>query len=356
MPAPLADAGAPTGVLTKPPALKRQVEAAYPPDAAAQQLEGTVVMLIDISETGAVTDVQVTQPAGHGFDEAAVAAVQQFQFEPAEVDNVPAPVRIQYAYQFVWRAGAAARGHRRRRRGAPRRPVNFSGQALERGTRKPLDGAEVALPELELTTVTDAEGRFSFRGVPRGTHEVLVVLGGYDRFRTKETHRRGPGDAGHVLRAEAHLQPVRDGGAQRARAQGGDAHHAPGGRGAAHPRHPGRHAEGGAEPARRGAARLQRRRSSSSAAPARRTPASSWTASASRCCTTSAGSPPSTTRSCWSRWTTCPATSPRYYGDVTGGVINVRSRAPRTDRFHGTVGVSLIESNAVLEGADHRRR
>src|SRR5262245_54171288 len=80
-----ADGGVPTGVLTKPPVLKRQVEAPYPPDAAAQQLEGTVVMFVDISETGAVTNVEVTQPAGHGFDEAAVAAVKQFEFEPAEV-------------------------------------------------------------------------------------------------------------------------------------------------------------------------------------------------------------------------------------------------------------------------------
>ncbi|WNZ63135.1 energy transducer TonB [Myxococcus sp. MxC21-1] len=79
------------------------MEAIYPPEAAAQQLEGTVVMWVDISETGAVSNVEVSQPAGHGFDEAAVEAVRQFQFEPAEVDGVPAPVRIEYAYQFVFR-------------------------------------------------------------------------------------------------------------------------------------------------------------------------------------------------------------------------------------------------------------
>ncbi|RYZ39050.1 MAG: TonB-dependent receptor [Myxococcaceae bacterium] len=189
---PAGDAGAPTGVLTKPPALLRQVEATYPPEAAAQQLEGTVVMFIDISETGAVTNVEITQPAGNGFDEAATAAVKQFQFEPAEVDNVPSPVRIQYAYQFVFRApeptpevatdGGVAE---------PQGPVNFSGKALERGTRKPLVGAEVVLTELDRSTVTDGEGRFSFRGVPVGTHPVVVVLGSYDRFRTQETIAEG---------------------------------------------------------------------------------------------------------------------------------------------------------------------
>src|SRR4051812_42794409 len=161
---PAADAGTPTGVLTQAPVLKRQVEAQYPPEALAQQLEGTVVMNIDISETGAVTDIQVTQPAGHGFDEAAVAAVRQFEFEPAQVDNVPAPVRIEYAYQFVWRAPPPPEGAEPGK--APEPPVNFSGRALERGTRRPLSGAEVALPELQRTTSTDEEGRFSFRGIP----------------------------------------------------------------------------------------------------------------------------------------------------------------------------------------------
>ncbi|MFP2932956.1 energy transducer TonB [Pyxidicoccus sp. 3LG] len=98
------DAGtAGTGVLTRAPALKRQVEAPYPPEALQQGLSGTVVLQVDISDTGAVADVQVVESAGSGFDEAAVAAVRQFEFEPAEVDGVPAPVRITYAYQFVWR-------------------------------------------------------------------------------------------------------------------------------------------------------------------------------------------------------------------------------------------------------------
>src|SRR6476469_5330568 len=103
---PPADGGTPPpaqGVLTKPPAIVRQVEAVYPPEALQQQLSGTVQLQVDISETGAVTEVQVLEPAGHGFDEAAVAAVRQFQFSPAEVDGAPAPVRITYAYQFVWR-------------------------------------------------------------------------------------------------------------------------------------------------------------------------------------------------------------------------------------------------------------
>lgn len=38
------DAGAPTGVLTRPPALTKQVEATFPPEMLDAGLGGTVVM------------------------------------------------------------------------------------------------------------------------------------------------------------------------------------------------------------------------------------------------------------------------------------------------------------------------
>ncbi|QSQ20423.1 TonB-dependent receptor [Pyxidicoccus parkwayensis] len=342
------DAGAPTGVLTKPPALLRQVEAPYPPEAAAQQLEGTVVMVIDISETGAVTNVEVTQPAGHGFDEAAVEAVKQFQFEPAEVDNVPAPVRIQYAYQFVFRPapppenpdGGAAE---------PQAPVNFSGQALERGTRKPLNGAEVVLPELDLSTVADAEGRFSFRGVPIGTHEVLVVQGGYDRFRTKETITEGKETRATyyvqkrifspyetVVRSERERKEVTQTSIQVAEVQ----------------RIPGTQGDtlkvvqnlpGVARPAFNGGQLIIRGTSPQESGvflDGQRIPLLYHFG----------GLTSVYNSELLDAVDYLPGNFSAYYGDITGGVINVRSREPRMDRIHGTVGISLIESSAVIDG------
>jgi TonB family protein len=342
------DAGVPTGVLTKPPALLRQVEAPYPPDAAAQQLEGTVVMFIDISETGAVTKVEVTQPAGHGFDEAAVEAVKQFQFEPAEVDNVPAPVRIQYAYQFVFRPAPppeAADGGAATLEG----PVNFSGQALERGTRNPLNGAEVVLPELDLSTVADAEGRFSFRGVPAGTHEVLVVQGGYDRFRTKETISEGQETRATyyvrkrifspyetVVRTERERKEVTQTSIQVAEVQ----------------RIPGTQGDtlkvvqnlpGVARPAFNGGQLIIRGSSPQESGvflDGQRIPLLYHFG----------GLTSVYNSELLDAVDYLPGNFSSYYGDLTGGVINVRSREPRMDRIHGTVGVSLIESNAVIEG------
>jgi TonB family protein len=345
---PAPDAGAPTGVLTKPPVLKRQVEAQYPPEALTQQLEGTVVMLIDISETGAVTDVQVTKPAGQGFDEAAVAAVRQFEFEPAEVDNVPAPVRIEYAYQFVWRAPpppAEGTGTGP----APEPPVNFSGRALERGTRKPLSGAEVALPELQRTTSTDEQGRFSFRGVPKGSHEVIIVLSGYNRFRTRETINEGQETQATyyvqrrifsqyetVVRSERERKEV-----TRTTLHAAEIQKIPGTQGdtlKVVQNLPGvaRPAFNGGQIVIRGTSPLD----SGVFLDGQRIPLLYHFG----------GLTSVYNSELLDSVDYLPGNFSSYYGTVTGGVINVRSRAPRMDRFHGTLGVGLLEANAVLEG------
>jgi len=180
--------------LTRPPAVERFVDAAYPPDAAAQKLEGRVLLSIDISATGEVTRAEVVEPAGHGFDEAALAAIRQFRFTPAEIDGKPSPVRITYAYDFVLRPEPTAAQVQQEG------PVNFSGEVLERGNRTPLAGAEVALPALGLSTVTDARGRFSFRDVPPGNVQVVITASEFQRFETSERI-----DAGKLTQARYHV-------------------------------------------------------------------------------------------------------------------------------------------------------
>ncbi len=58
-----------------PPELLHAIEPEYPPEAAAARLEATVVLRVDIDAEGTVTEAAVIEPAGHGFDEAARAAV-----------------------------------------------------------------------------------------------------------------------------------------------------------------------------------------------------------------------------------------------------------------------------------------
>mgnify|MGYP001109711689 CR=1 FL=1 len=87
--------------LTKMPRLVRFVEAEYPPDEKAAGVTASVVLTIEIAATGKVTNVTVARSAGADFDEAAVRAASQFEFEPAEVDDKPAPSKITYRYDFV---------------------------------------------------------------------------------------------------------------------------------------------------------------------------------------------------------------------------------------------------------------
>jgi TonB family protein len=87
------------GVL--PPQVRYQVEAAYPPEAEAAGLEGTVKLELTIDSQGILTDAKVVGPAGHGFDEAALAAVRQFKFWPAVKDHKPIPIRVIYEYHFT---------------------------------------------------------------------------------------------------------------------------------------------------------------------------------------------------------------------------------------------------------------
>ncbi len=93
------DAGALVEGLT-PPSLKARVEAAYPADALRDRIEGTVGLELTVDVLGDVTDAQVTTSAGHGFDEAALAAAKKFVFEPAKENGIPIASSVQFAYEF----------------------------------------------------------------------------------------------------------------------------------------------------------------------------------------------------------------------------------------------------------------
>lgn len=84
-------------VVTKMPKLTRFVEAEVPGATAAAK----VILTIEISATGKVTNVTVAESGGPAFDAAAVDAARQFEFEPAEVDGKPAPAKITYRYDFA---------------------------------------------------------------------------------------------------------------------------------------------------------------------------------------------------------------------------------------------------------------
>ncbi len=173
--------------LVKEPQLLDFVEAPYPAEARQQGVEGTVLLALEIDETGAVVSAEVLEPVGHGFDEAALEAVVQFRFSPAEDEQGPVPVIIEFAYGFVGDIAAHEGAHadvqadeQAAEEIQAELPVNLEGQLTEMGTKRTLRDFPVLLPELELSTSSDDQGWFRFHGVPPGSHALRVAQPGFD--------------------------------------------------------------------------------------------------------------------------------------------------------------------------------
>jgi TonB family protein len=195
--------------LSKVPKQTKFVEAEYPPAAIEKNIETDVLLLLDINAKGKVDSVGIAQPPeppGMGFEEAAMAAAQQFEFEPAEMDGKPIAVQLQYRYKFRLKpkeatptpADAGPTAPERSTTAAPVKPtrepvVNFSGMLRERGTRLPIAGAVVTVFREEggkpigFEAAANDEGKFRFFDLAPGEWKVLVEPAGFYPFRTIET-------------------------------------------------------------------------------------------------------------------------------------------------------------------------
>ena len=194
-PPPAREAEKPAPKLTKPPAITKPVEPVYPPEAFAEGLSGEVALLLTLDAEGHVTAVTVSRAAGHGFDEAAVAAAREMEFSPAEVDGKPASIRIEYVIHFEPKVvPAPAPAPSEPEPPAPPRPpppalgvgrVVVRGLLRERGSREPLPGADVAV----IRRGAGPGGRRSSRR-DRRQHGRRRPLRGADRRRRTAAHHR----------------------------------------------------------------------------------------------------------------------------------------------------------------------
>ncbi len=203
----------PSPSLTRLPKLTHYVEAPYPPEALAEGRQGTVVLQIDVTSTGTVAAVRIQTSSGYqDFDRAAQVAAAEFVFEPAEAGELGAvPVRITYRYGFVLKqvvrtsttAPPPPPAEVQAARGVPLPPINFHGTIEEAGTRSPVPFAVVTVTVATTATVTrtsteaDTRGRFAFRGLPPGDHQIEVRAPFFKRFVAKE--HLNPNEALEVL-------------------------------------------------------------------------------------------------------------------------------------------------------------
>ncbi len=66
-----------------------KVRPQYPTRAAANGLEGTVLLQFDVTTLGAVENVIVIESSNSVFDKAAIAAAYRFKYKPGVVDGIP---------------------------------------------------------------------------------------------------------------------------------------------------------------------------------------------------------------------------------------------------------------------------
>ncbi|MBZ5711553.1 TonB-dependent receptor domain-containing protein [Nannocystis pusilla] len=83
-----------------PPSPRQQVDAVYPLAEARSELV-TVELAVTVEVDGRVGAVDVTRSGGPAFDDAAVAAVKQWRFEPARRGDVAVAAKIRVPFQFA---------------------------------------------------------------------------------------------------------------------------------------------------------------------------------------------------------------------------------------------------------------
>ncbi len=88
-------------LVSKMPSVRSRIKIPYPPQAKEGRIAGLVVMELLIDAQGRVREAKLIRGPGSGLNEAALAAIKQFQFSPAEVDGKPVAVRTQFTYEFI---------------------------------------------------------------------------------------------------------------------------------------------------------------------------------------------------------------------------------------------------------------
>jgi TonB family protein len=161
----------------------------YPPEAHAQGLEAVVRLQITVNADGTVSDPQVIESKGHGFDEAAKKAAQGLKFSPALVKGVPRAVRIGFEYVFeLAQVEAPPEGEEKAGEALPQ-VGEIGGVLLLASTESPLPGVAVVLIDalgMKYETVTDAEGKWLFENMTAGAYRLKIAPEGFVPVDSKE--------------------------------------------------------------------------------------------------------------------------------------------------------------------------
>lgn len=171
-----------------PPTVVEYIQADYPKEALDAGLEAEVTAELEIDATGLVIGVKITEPAGHGFDEAAEDALYRFVFSPATRDGAAVPAKIMYRYRFFFEKPETPVED------LPPLPSKLSGVVTD------MDGGAVAGAAILITTAdsddslpitADEKGAFSAADLPALTYQVEIIAAGFKPLSVEEALAEG---------------------------------------------------------------------------------------------------------------------------------------------------------------------
>ena len=83
-----------------PPVLLEKTDPKYPADAKDEKIQGTVKIQAVIDETGKVSEASATESPDPRLSQAAVDAVKQWKFKPAEAAGKPVKAKSTITVNF----------------------------------------------------------------------------------------------------------------------------------------------------------------------------------------------------------------------------------------------------------------
>jgi TonB family protein len=84
----------------RPPRMAARVWPVYPPAAASNEVEGIVVLAGVIASDGVMSNLHVLSSQNPDLSQAAVDAVEQWEFDPTLLDGIPIETLIQVTVEF----------------------------------------------------------------------------------------------------------------------------------------------------------------------------------------------------------------------------------------------------------------
>ena len=91
----------PVGGFDTYPEVIREVRPVYPEIARKAEVEGKVVVLVSIDETGKVAHARIGHSDAEVFNRAAIDAALEYVFRPAEQNGFPVKATISITFRFV---------------------------------------------------------------------------------------------------------------------------------------------------------------------------------------------------------------------------------------------------------------